>query len=251
MKIAAAQIKPDDGNIEANITQHCEWVELAANEGVQLIVFPEMSLTGYQREFAAQCSFLPEDTRLDPLKRLSAERNIIIIAGAPIDAGGQLYIGCFIMQPDGEVNRYTKQFLHGEEALFFVPGHQHNPLISLQEEKISLAICADIAHPEHALQASQRGTTVYIAGIFYTPDGMAQGYSDLRYYAATYGMDILMANYTGRSYHFPAAGLSAAWNSQGELVGSLGESEEGLLIYEKMGELRKIKKSYKEGKTIA
>lgn len=233
MKIAAAQIKPDDGNIEDNITLHCHWAERAAHEDVQLIAFPEMSLTGYQRELAARYSFVPDDARLDPLKILSAEHNIIIVAGAPLNTGNQLHIGSFIIQPDGGVQMYTKQFLHGAEALFFMPGHQHNPLIKLADEKISLAICADIAHPEHALQASRRGTTVYLAGIFYTPDGIEQGYSDLQHYAGTYGMDVLMANYTGRSYRFPAAGLSAAWNSNGALMGALNETEESLLIYEK------------------
>ena len=43
MKIAAAQIKPIDKNIEANIQNHLGMIELAAQQKVELILFPEIT----------------------------------------------------------------------------------------------------------------------------------------------------------------------------------------------------------------
>ena len=44
-----------------------------------------------------------------------------------------------------------------------------------------------------------------------------------------------MANFTGESYRYPAAGQSAFWDASGHLVGQLDETAEGLLLAEKVG----------------
>ena len=52
MKIAAAQIKNFEQNIDANIENHMRMIDLAALQEVQLIAFPEMSRNDYQMELA-------------------------------------------------------------------------------------------------------------------------------------------------------------------------------------------------------
>jgi len=49
-----AQIKSKKGNIQGNIESHKKWIELAASEKADLIVFPELALTGYAPELAAE-----------------------------------------------------------------------------------------------------------------------------------------------------------------------------------------------------
>lgn len=149
MIIAAAQTKPHNGNIDANINDHLRFIEIAALHGVQLIVFPEMSLTGYERERAVELSFIPDDTRLNVLKELAVLHNMAIIVGAPISISGQLHIGSFIFSPDNTVSIYTKQFLHPGEEIAFSPKVNFNPVIQLAGETISLGICADIVNPLH------------------------------------------------------------------------------------------------------
>ena len=51
---------------------------------VDLLIFPEMSLTGYEREEAKQLAFTPNDTRLEKLRQLSHDHNITLVVGAPI-----------------------------------------------------------------------------------------------------------------------------------------------------------------------
>lgn len=50
MILAAAQTKPTQGNIEANLQDHYNLIEMAVQNGAQLITFPEMSITGNERE---------------------------------------------------------------------------------------------------------------------------------------------------------------------------------------------------------
>lgn len=232
MKIAAAQIKPVEQNTHSNIQTHLQMIDLAAKQNVELIVFPEMSLTGYERERAEQLSFTENDLRLDVFKEKAEANKMLIVVGAPIKIDSTLHIGSFIFLPDRTTSIYTKQFLHDGEEKYFTPSSNYNPLIEFQKEKISIAICADINNPLHAKQAYNRKTTLYIPSIFFTANGIAEGHTILSNYAKEYSMNVLMANFTGSSYGMEAAGQSGFWNNQGELISQLNNKEEILLIIE-------------------
>jgi predicted amidohydrolase len=119
MKIAAAQTVPADDNVSINIDAHLRLCAIAAAEGVDLVLFPEMSLTGYQREAAGSLAFVAHDSRLGRLREMAVRHTMIIVAGAPILVGAELFIGFFVLQPDRREQIYTKQFLHsGEESAF-------------------------------------------------------------------------------------------------------------------------------------
>ena len=166
MKIATAQIRSFDQNTDANIQTHLRMIDLAAQQNVELILFPEMSLTGYERELADALSFSENDSRVAAFREKSVEHKMLIVAGAPIKINSQLHIGSFIFLPDGSLTIYTKQFLHDGEEKYFTPNSSFNPLIAFNGERISLAICADISNPRHPETASLNKTTLYIASIF-------------------------------------------------------------------------------------
>ena len=232
MILAAAQTKPTRGNIEANLLDHYRLIELAVQNGAQLITFPEMSITGYEREHAQKLAFQKEDSRLDHLRKLASENNIIIVAGAPIQIDDEMFIGEFVIAPDQSVSIYTKQFLHEGEDEFFQSSFDFNPMITIEDQKISFAICADIDNPLHPENACKRATDIYIASIFFTPNGIPNAYRDLQSYAGKHKMNILMANFSGESWGYPSAGQSAFWNNKGELAGQMNDSDSGILLAE-------------------
>lgn len=232
MILAAAQTKPTRGDIETNLLDHYRLIELAVQNGAQLITFPEMSITGYEREHAQKLAFQKEDSRLDHLRKLASENNIIIVAGAPIQIDDKMFIGEFVIAPDQSVSIYTKQFLHEGEDEFFQSSFDFNPMITIEDKKISFAICADIDNPLHPENACKRATDIYIASIFFTPNGIPNAYRDLQSYAAKLKMNVLMSNFSGESWGYPSAGQSAFWNNKGELVGQMNDSDSGLLLIE-------------------
>ena len=59
--IGAVQIQVIPGNIEYNIQKHIQWMEIAKTHGLEAIVFPEMSLTGYDRTPAVELIFSEND----------------------------------------------------------------------------------------------------------------------------------------------------------------------------------------------
>lgn len=232
MILAAAQTKPTRGNIDANLSDHYRLIELAVQNRAQLIAFPELSITGYERENAQQLAFRKDDSRLDHLKKLAVENKIIIIAGAPIEIEDQLFIGEFIISPDNSVAVYTKQFLHEGEDEFFQSSFNYNPMITIEDQKISFAICADIDNPLHPENASKKETDIYIASIFFSPNGIPNAHRDLQNYAQKHKMNVLMSNFSGESWGYPSGGKSAFWNNKGELVGQMNDSDSGLLLIE-------------------
>jgi predicted amidohydrolase len=232
MILASAQLNSKQGDIAANLIEHYKMIDLAFKNKVDLIVFPEMSLTGYTRENASDLAFTENDSRLDVLRQLSVDRRIILVVGAPVLINNDLYIGAFILKPDYSVSIYTKQYLHLGEEKFFKSAFDHNPKIVMDNEQISIAICSDIDNPLHVENAHKNGTTIYVASIFFTSDGISSAYKTLSEYAEQYGMKVLMSNFCGQSWGLNSGGQSGFWDKNGKLIANLDDTDSGLLIVE-------------------
>ncbi|MEP7092572.1 MAG: carbon-nitrogen hydrolase family protein, partial [Flavobacterium sp.] len=80
--------------------------------------------------------------------------------------------------------------------------------------------------------ASKKETSIYIASIFFTPNGIPNAYRYLQNYAQKHKMNILMSNFSGESWGYPSGGKSAFWNNKGELIAQMNDSDSGLLVLE-------------------
>src|SRR5437868_6398287 len=94
--IAVAQTCPVPGDVQANLDEHIRLARLAATEGAEVVVFPELSLTGYELALAAGLAFSEGDPRLAPLLDVAAAEGITLVVGAPVRVGSTLHIGAFI-----------------------------------------------------------------------------------------------------------------------------------------------------------
>jgi predicted amidohydrolase len=242
LKIGAAQSISVRGDVRENIKRHQKLIGLANKNNAGIILFPELSLTGYEPDLADSLAFSIDDRRLDPLKESSASKQIIVIAGAPVRMETGLHIGSFIIFPEGSVLLYTKKYLHPSENKYFSPGILC-PVLNIDKETISLAICADTANPEHAKKASEAGSTVYLVSILTSKRGYKADTDLLKGYAAKYSMLVVMANHGAKSGEYDSAGCSAVWSNKGDIIAALDGPGEGMVIVEK------AKRSW-EGKTI-
>ncbi|WP_435262141.1 carbon-nitrogen hydrolase family protein [Tenacibaculum sp. nBUS_03] len=236
MKIAATQIDVTVGEIEKNITTHIKAIKEAVKEKVDLIAFPEMSITGYCREEGKGLAFIKKDKRLNSLRKLSEENNIIVVVGAPILIDDMLYIGSFILKPDGEEEIYTKQYLHSGEEIYYKSSFLYNPKVTIAKEQLSFAICADIDNEKHPEQAKIDKSTLYVPSIFFSKEGIVKGHSSLKRYSEKYMLPILMSNFCGEHWGMHAGGKSAFWDEKGKELIALDSEKEGLIIIEKQDE---------------
>ena len=230
MILASAQTKPKNDDIKANLIDHYNLIDIASENQVSLVVFPEMSLTGYERENALNLAFTENDSRLKDLRQLSVKNQMVLVVGAPILINQDLYIGAFVIKPDYSISIYTKQYLHFGEEEFFKSSFDYNPNILINKEQISFSICADIDNPLHPKAASKIGATIYISSIFFTPNGIPNAHKMLSDYANRYNMNVLMSNFCGQSWGFDAGGQSGFWDKNGKLIASLNNTDSGLLV---------------------
>lgn len=229
MKIAVAQIKPDKGDIARNIEKHKTLIELAVSKGANTLIFPELSITGYEPELANELAVNQNDGRFDDFQSVSDVWNSTVGVGMPTKSDSGVRISLLIFQPNKPRQIYAKQFLHPDEYPYFTPGSQ--PVFLEQgTHKIALAICYELSVPEHSATAYQQGANVYVASVAKAFNGVEKATQSLADMAKTYSMTVLMANCVGPCDNFESAGRSSIWNNKGILVGQLDETHEGILV---------------------
>lgn len=230
LTVAVAQSTSVPGNVSLNIAQHLRFGAIAAERGAQLLVFPELSLTGYELALARRNAVRPDSSDLDPLRQLATQTRMTVVAGAPVlNDKGELHIAALAFGFDGSVAVYTKQHVHQSEEEVFTSG-PGGPGLLVGEATVALAICADAMHPEHAARAAARGANVYAASVMITENGYAKKVALLRSYAVEHRMAVLMANYSGATGAFVSAGKSALWSEDGQLEAATEGTEEALVV---------------------
>lgn len=219
LTIAAAQSISIAGDLAGNIARHACFIQAAAEQGVQLLVFPELSLTGYERELATALAITPDDAVLQPLRDYAREVGVTAVVGMPIrlSEDSPVLIGALVFGADGSLGVYSKQHLHQGEELVFAPGTGGAPL-HIGGDRVALAVCADFSHASHAATAKQLGADLYAAGVLISQNGYAADTSLMQGYASTHSMTVLMANHGGETGGWESAGRSAIWACDGSLI---------------------------------
>jgi predicted amidohydrolase len=219
LTIAAAQSFSLAGDILGNIVRHGRFIEAAAEQGVELLVFPELSLTGYEGQDAAALAIDPQDAVLQPLRDLARELGVTAVVGMPIRLEGSVsaLIGALVLGADGSLGVYSKQHLHTGEERFFAPGFG-GPTLRIGGEVVALAVCADFTHASHAAAAADQGANLYAAGVLISDKGYAVDTAILQGYARQHSMAVLMANHGGLTGGWQSAGRSGIWSEDGSLI---------------------------------
>jgi predicted amidohydrolase len=243
--IAVGQTCPVKGDVQANLGEHLRLARSAAAEGTQVLVFPELSLTGYELGLADELAFSEDDPRLSPLLDLAASQGATLIVGAPVRIGPLLCIGAFILFADRTIGLYTKHRLGAfppsarcdscdgsvppAEATVFQPSDR-NPLIRAAGATAAMAMCADIGRPAHPQQAADRGANTYLASMFVIPSEFEGEVSKLSRYAVQHSMMTALANFGSPSGGLRSAGRSAIWSETGELLVQLEVNGSGIAV---------------------
>lgn len=229
MKICLAQTRPVKGDIQRNIENHKKLIELAISHGSDLVVFPELSLTGYESRLAEALAMDQHDGRLDVFQRISDGKQVTIGVGAPTKSDGGVCISMFLFQPQKERQTYSKKYIHADEEPFFVSGESFTDF-EVNKTRIALAICYELSVPVHAENAFRSGAKIYIASVAKSQSGVERASKRLADIASNYAMTVFMANCIGPSDGFEAAGQSAVWDDKGQLLGQLNDVDEGILM---------------------
>ncbi|WP_416981254.1 carbon-nitrogen hydrolase family protein [Streptomyces sp. T028] len=209
LSIAVAQPRCTAYDVTANAVAHAEAVRAA---DARVVVFPEMSLTGYELDAVP---VVPDDERLAPIVAACAETGTLALVGAPVPGPR---IGILAVDGEGARVAYGKVYLHGSEAARFVPGEP--AVIEVDGWRLGLAVCRDTGIPEHAAKTAALGIDGYAAGVVHA-DHEAEVHGErARRVAADHGVWVVTAAFagpTGGGFD-RTSGRSGIWSADGELV---------------------------------
>lgn len=223
LSIAMAQINPLVGDIQGNSEKIIQWANRAARESsADIIVFPELTLTGYP----------PEDLLLRPslshrIDQALAEiqgkiSDIVVVLGYPRYCSGDLYNMVGVIAEGRCIAEYAKQCLPNyqvfDEKRYFTEGSE-SVCFSWKGCAFALSICEDIWDGEPIEQAEKMGAD-FILNVNASPfhrNKQAEREALVASQAKKVGIPILYVNQVGGQDELVFDGGSMAYNAQGEL----------------------------------
>lgn len=231
MKFSVAQIYTYRGDLAQNLEHHFEFIELAASAGADVVVFPELSLTGYEPSLASRLAMSSHDKRIEPIQERSDTTEITIAVGLPLIVQDGICISLVFFQPGQERVVYHKKYLHKDELPFFV-ANDHPATMRIGNVTVAPSICYELSVPEHAERAYELGAEIYLSSVSKSAQGVASAHERLAAISKTYSMPVMLCNNVGPSDDFVGAGRSAVWDRNGTKVAELESSVEGLVVFD-------------------
>ncbi len=242
--LAVAQIDPAPGNVRANIGKHVEFAERARERGADLVVFPELSLTGYS------IKDLNWDLAINPAKEpaefgalIAVSKTISILAGGVEESDAFRIFNTAFLFEDGSVRPvhrkvYPPTYGMFEEMRYFSRGDSVRAAES-KVGKLGVLICEDLWHMSLPYVLALNGAQVII-GLAASPTRLAGSEEDLRIstannenhkaYARLLSSYIVFCNRVGYEDGINFWGGSTIVSPLGELLCSARLFDEDLLV---------------------
>lgn len=230
IRLGVAQIACT-ADTEENLAQHRVAIDEATRRGIDLLVFPELSVTDYRTVPDLAAARRPDDLA-------GLGREIAVLAGF-IEAGepGQYHNSAALLRDGTVIGCHAKLNLPSygalEEGKHYTAGRRLDLAEALPGWPAATLICADAWNPALPWLAALKGAAVMllpvasaravVGGDFDNPGGWDV---TLRHIAMTYGMPLAMANHCGRRSDLDFWGGSRILDPYGRCVALAGEGPE-------------------------
>jgi NAD+ synthase (glutamine-hydrolysing) len=237
LRVALAQINPTVGDIAGNTRKIKEWIGRARDEGAQLVVFPELAVTGYPPEdLLLKTHFVDTaGAAVEELARETEDGDLVALVGFP-ERRDDVYNACAVLA-EGRVQAiYRKMFLPNygvfDEARYFQSGTEA-ALIELNGVAMGLTVCEDIWEPgppatTEALAGAQ--VIVNLSASPYHAGKPLERERMLRQRARDNTAIVLFCNMVGGQDELVFDGHSVAIDGQGDIVARSPQFEEALTV---------------------
>lgn len=209
LKVGAAQLSSEIGDVDANMDRHLDWIARGRAAGLDLLVFPELSLTGHHGpEKLLTAAMHRRDARL---MRLAEAAGPMAVTVGLIEEGpaAQFYNSAAILKGGSLLHLHRKVNLPNygklDEGKHYASGRFVETCSLSGQWTSGLLICADVWNPALAHLAFLQGATLLICPVssgveavgaeFDNPGGWAL---TCRFYAMMYGAPVIMVNRTGQ-----------------------------------------------------
>ncbi len=243
MRVALAQINPTVGDIDANAELVSEAISRARGAGADLVVLPELALTGYPPQDLLLKEHFVRDN-LDALARVAASCTGTAVVGfVDVGADGRLYNAAAVCREGRVTDVYHKQHLPNygvfDESRYFSPGSS-TLVIDVGGTQVAVTICEDIWVPGPILAAAAAGADVVVnlsASPFHAGKGAARE-EMLQGRAREASVWLGYVNLAGGQDEILFDGRSLVVSPCGEVLARAVGFEADLLVFDTHGDAR-------------
>ena len=241
VRVAAAAADTKSGRLNENVEKLAHWSAQAAQAGAQVVLFPELSLTGFipnhprgehepwlrQALAAGRRTALRLDApAIASLQSIAARHELLICVGLLEDAGNLLYNAQLLIGPAGIVGHWRKLHVPMFEMPFY-NGGSVAPVVSSNLGRLGVNICFDALIPESTrLLAVQNAEIVLMPFAADPPPATPAGWAGwagpaIRSRAVENGVFAVACNYVG---DVQCAGVDQFMPGGGLIVSPRGET---------------------------
>src|SRR6478752_6318977 len=252
MRIALAQLNPTVGDLAGNVDRMTRASRDAAARGAEVVVFPELSVTGYPpRDLVEKPAFLEScERQLDRLARETADLGLSVICGyvghSEAETGKRALNRAALIERGAVVFRQSKMLLPNydvfDEARYFRPAEREY-LCALRGIPVALTICEDawndrrfwkerLYQRDPVEELFEAGAQVLIC-INASPYNMGKRAIRRNIYRAAarrYSQPVIYVNQVGGNDQLVFDGTSFAMNSAGEVIAEACSFDEDLVL---------------------
>jgi NAD+ synthase (glutamine-hydrolysing) len=242
LRVGLAQINTTVGDLKGNVAKVLEYVERARDLGVDVVSFPELTVTGYPPEdLLLRPSFVRDNVEaLDAVVKgcdgITAVVGFVDLPGGRQGGEGDIYNSAAVIHDGRLADVYHKQRLPNygvfDEMRYFQPG-QGYPVYTVAGVGAGVNVCEDIWYPGDPTRAQARAGAQVIVNINGSPyhagkRGARQQMLATR--AGDYGVFVCYTNQVGGQDELVFDGGSMVLGPAGELVAQAAMFEEELLV---------------------
>jgi N-carbamoylputrescine amidase len=252
MKIGAAQIASVVGDVGANVERHLDWIAKGRDAGLDMLVFPEVSLVGHHGgQHLLTAAMRRDDPRLLALAEAAGEMPVTV--GFIEEAGAAQFYNAAAILHRGAVtfiHRKVNLPTYGQldEGKYYAPGRYVETHDLDRDWRVGLLICADMWNPALTHLSFQHGATLMITPVssgveavspdFDNPGGWAL---TMRFYSMMYGAPSIMVNRVGMEQSLTFWGGSRIIDPFGRELAVAGDGEELLTATLDYDDLRRAR----------
>lgn len=223
IRLGAAQLNFTVGDTKGNLALMLKAIEDAKTQGLHMVVFPELALSGYPPEdLLYRPAYLAQiNTALDTL--MAASRDIAVVVGHPLQTLHGQYNALSVFFQGDCVATYSKQFLPNQQVFderrYFEQGAGLE-LVTLFGHRFAFLICEDIWHDAPVAQAKSLNAEIIIAinASPFNVEKMSVRYDLLKSHALSAGIPLVYVNMVGGQDELIFDGGSFAMNAAGDIV---------------------------------
>lgn len=236
VRLGLAQINTTVGDLDGNYAKILEYLENARAAGVDILAFPELTLTGYPPEDLVFRKDFLKATRGSLDQIIPHVRDIVVIVGFVEEFQGRTHNSAAVICDGQIVGVYRKHFLPNygvfDELRYFQPGEDF-PIFTDGNLSFGVTICEDLWRPGGPVSALARAGAQLIVNLSASPYEIQKGFqreSLLAKRTTEEGVALALCNLVGGQDELILDGQSLIYGKNGKMLARAKAFDEDLLM---------------------